>query len=150
MTRALMQRLIALAKKLDATMVLDYNNALANAALNAIYDTNFPAGSIVEIRTGAPAGAENAAGGSLLASITTPAGPWAAAAAGSKAKAGVWQDAAADAAGTAGHFRKKNAAGTLLEEGTITVTGGGGDMTLDNIVIAINQVVTITGYTRTG
>lgn len=141
---------MALARRCDATMVLDYNNALANAALNSIYDTNFPAGSIVEIRSGAPAGAEAAAGGVLLASITTPAGPWAAAATGSKAKTGTWQDTAADATGTAGHFRLKNAAGTLLEEGTITATGGGGDMTLDNISIAINQVVTVTGYTRTG
>jgi hypothetical protein len=129
-------------------MTLDLNNTFANAALDAIYDTNMPAGSIVEIRTGAPAGAENAAGGSLLDTITTPATPWAAAAAGSKSKSGTWANTASGA-GVAGHFRMKNAAGTKLEEGTVTATGGGGDMTIDNTNIAVGQNVTITGYTRT-
>ena len=129
-------------------MSLDFNNTIANLALDWIYDTHYPAGSIVEIRTGAPAGAENAAGGSLLVSITTPASPWAAASAGSKAKANTWA-AAGSGAGVAGHFRLKNAAGTKLEEGTVTATGGGGDMTIDNTNIAIGQNVTVTGYTRT-
>lgn len=128
-------------------MSLDLNNTVANALLDR-YDTEYPASSILEIRTGSPAGAENAAGGSLLVSITLPATPWAAASAGSKAKSGTWS-AAAGAAGTAGHFRLKNAAGTKLEEGTITATGGGGDMTLDNVSIALSQVLTITSYTRT-
>lgn len=150
MTRAALRRLIALAQRLGATMTLDYNTLHATSSLDAIYDTNFPAGSILEIRSGAPAGADNAAGGTLLASITLPATPWAAAGGtGSKAKQGTWQDASADATGTAGHFRLKNAAGTKLEEGTVTATGGGGDMTLDNTSINITQVVTVTGYTRT-
>jgi hypothetical protein len=34
-------------------------------------------------------------------------------------------------------------------QGTVTATGGGGDMTLDNAVIALAQVVTITGFTLT-
>jgi hypothetical protein len=128
-------------------MTLDLNNTFANAVLDR-YDTEMPAGSLLEIRTGAPAGAENAAGGSLLAQITLPASPWGAAASGSKAKSGTWS-VAATGAGTAGHFRLKNAAGTKLEEGTITATGGGGDMTIDNTSIAVGQVVTVTGYTRT-
>jgi hypothetical protein len=129
-------------------MTLDLNNTLANLGLDAIYDTHFPAGSTVEIRTGAPAGAEGAAGGALLVPVVTPAAPWAVAAAGSKAKSGVWA-AAATGAGVAGSFRMKNAAGTKLEEGTVTATGGGGDMTVDNTNVAIGQNVTITGYTRT-
>jgi hypothetical protein len=112
------------------------------------YDTYFPATAILEIRTGAPAGAENAAGGSLLASITLPATPWAAAASGSKAKQGTWQ-VAASGTGIAGHYRLKNAGDTRREEGTATATGGGGDMTLDNTNIAAAQVVTVTTFTRT-
>lgn len=130
-------------------MTLDINIASANATLDARYDTDFPAGSILEIRTGGVAGADNADTGTVLATITLPASPWAAASASSKAKNGTWQDASADAAGTAAHFRLKNAAGTKCEEGTVTATGGGGDLTLDNVVIAVAQVVTITGYTRT-
>lgn len=130
-------------------MTLDLNGLHATSALDAVYDTNFPAGSILEIRSGAPPGADNAASGTLLASITLPATPWTAAASNAKTKNGTWSDASADATGTAGHFRLKNAADTKREEGTITVTGGGGDMTLDSVSITAAQVVTVTGYTRT-
>lgn len=126
-------------------MALDLNNLLANALLDR-FDTEFPAGSILEIRSGAGAGAENAATGTLLASITLPATPWAAAGAGSKAKSGVWQDASADAAGTAAHYRLKNATDTRRIEGTVTATGGGGDLTLNNTVIAAAQQVTINTF----
>lgn len=130
-------------------MTLDLNNTLANAILDR-YDTEFPAGSILEIRTGAPPGADNAATGTVLATITLPATPWAAAAASSKAKNGTWSDPSADAAGTAAHFRLKNAADTKREEGTITSTlVGTGDMLLDNVSIAAGQVVTVASYTRT-
>lgn len=128
-------------------MTIDLNNSLANAILDR-YDTEFPAGSILEIRTGAAPGAENAASGTLLASITLPATPWSAAASGSKAKNGTWQ-ATAGATGTAAHYRLKNSGDTRREEGSITATGGGGDMTLDNTSVASGQVVTVTTFTRT-
>lgn len=133
-------------------MALDLNTALADAILDR-YDTEFPAGSILEIRSGAPAGADNAAGGTLLCSITLPAGPWGAAGGtGSKAIAGVWSDVGTGAAGAgtnAGHFRLKNAAGTKREEGTITATGGGGDATIDNVSISTGQVVNVLSLTHT-
>lgn len=128
-------------------MTLDLNNTVANAILDT-YDTHFPAGSILELRTGAAPGAENAASGTLLVSITTPATPWAAAATGSKAKSGVWSGAGV-AAGTIAHYRFKNAAGTKLEEGSVTITGGGGDITVDNTNVAVNQVVTVNTFTKT-
>lgn len=128
-------------------MTLDLNHAMANAILDR-YDTEFPAGSVLEIRTGAPPGAENAATGTLLASITLPATPWAAAASGSKAKNGTWSTTGA-AAGVAGHFRLRNAADTRREEGTVTGTGGGGDVTVDNVNIAVGQAVIVNTYTHT-
>ena len=127
-------------------MAVDLNNTLADTILDT-YDTHFPAGSLLQVRTGAPAGAENAAGGSLLGEITTPATPWSAASGGSKAKNGTWS-VAASGAGTAGHYRLKNAADTLREEGVVTASGAGGDMTLDNTSIAIGQVVTINSFTK--
>ena len=59
--------------------------------------------------------------------------------------------AQADAAGTAGHFRiYTGPAGTVCHlQGTVTATGGGGDLTLDNAVIAAAQSLTITGFTLT-
>ena len=72
---------------------------------------------------------------------------WAAAAAsGSKTILGTWQDTSADAAGTAGHFRIKQGA-TCHMQGSITATGGGGDMTVDNTSIAAGQQVTVSAFT---
>lgn len=128
-------------------MAIDLKNTTANDLLNR-YDTLFPAGALLQIRTGAPPGAEAAASGTLLAEITLPATPWAAAATGSKAKQGTWSVAAV-AAGTAAHYRLKNATDTEREEGTVTATAGGGDATLDNTSIAVGQTVTVNTYTRT-
>lgn len=127
-------------------MALDINNALANIMLD-LYDTHFPAGAVLEIRTGAAPGAEAAATGTLLVSVTLPATPWSAASAGSKSKNGTWSATAA-ATGTAGHFRLRNAADTRRDEGSITITAGGGDLILDNTSIATGQTVTINTFTR--
>jgi len=129
-------------------MAIDLKATTANYALDQLYDNKFPAGSFFELRTGAPAGSANAAGGSLLAQITLPATPWAAAAAKSKSKQGTWS-VAASGTGTAAHYRMKNAADTEREEGTVTLTAGGGDATLDNTNIVAAQIFTVTGYTRT-
>jgi hypothetical protein len=73
------------------------------------------------------------------------------AAAGAKTLKGSWVDASADGDGTAGHFRVYNSQAVMNEttcfmQGTCTA---GGDMTLDNYVIAAGQPVTITGFTLT-
>jgi hypothetical protein len=129
-------------------LTIDYKDSTGNYALDQLYDTKFPAGSLLNVRTGAPAGANNSAGGSLLAQITTPGSPWGAAAAKSKAKQNTWS-VAATGTGTGGHYRLTNAADTEREEGTITATGGGGDMTLDNTSIATGQTVSVGTFTRT-
>jgi hypothetical protein len=128
-------------------MAVDLNNALANALLDR-YDTEFPASSVLELRSGSPPGAENAATGTLLVSITLPATPWAAASGGAKAKNGTWSNTAA-AAGNVGYYRLKNAADTRREEGTVTATGGGGDATIDNVSVAVGQTVTVNTFTKT-
>jgi hypothetical protein len=72
----------------------------------------------------------------------------AAAGSGAKAKAGTWEDTAADNAGTAAHFRLYASDGTTCHaQGTVTATGGGGDMTVDNTTFAAGQAFTITGFT---
>ena len=74
----------------------------------------------------------------------------AAASSGAKAKSGTWEDVSADMAGSAGHYRIYASDGTTCHlQGTVTATGGGGDMTLDNIVIAAGQDITITGFALT-
>jgi hypothetical protein len=70
----------------------------------------------------------------------------AAASSGSKAKAGTWEDTSADASGTAGHFRLYDSTGVCHMQGTVTATGGGGDMTVDNTSFATGQAFTVTTF----
>lgn len=104
----------------------------------------------LQIRTGAaPANCATADSGTLLAEITCPSDWMDAASGGTKVLAGSWT-VAASGTGTAGHYRMKDSAGaTCHEQGSITITGGGGDMTVDNTSIASGQTVTITAKVLT-
>lgn len=126
-------------------MATQFSVAARNAAADAI-ETAIGTAPTLEIRTGAaPADCATADSGTLLASMTLPSDWLAAASAGAKALLGTWQDTSANAAGTAGHFRIKQST-TCHIQGTVTATGGGGDITLDNAVIAVAQQVTITAF----
>lgn len=131
-------------------MSLQYSVAVRNAKLDAV-ETAIGASAILKIRTGAaPATCATADSGTVLATLNLPADYMAAAASGSKAKSGTWEDASADAAGTAAHFRLYASDGTTCHaQGTVTATGGGGDMTVDNVVFAAGQAFTITSFTLT-
>ena len=126
------------------------STTLRNARLDAV-ETTAGTAAVLKLWTGsAPASCAAADSGTLLASLTLPSDWMDAASSGSKAKAGTWQDASADGTGTAGHFRLYASDGTTCHmQGTVTITGGGGDMTLDNTSIASGQSVTITTFTLT-
>jgi hypothetical protein len=129
-------------------MAFQFSTTVRNAAIDAI-ETAAGASPTLELRTGAPpATCATADSGTVLATMALPADWMAAASGGSKALSGTWQDAAADAAGTVGHFRIKQGA-TCHIQGTVTATGGGGDMTLDNPVLAVAQAVSVTAFTLT-
>lgn len=131
-------------------MAFQFSDAGRNASLDAIF-TTIGASAILRIRTGAPpANIAAAATGTVLATMNLPSTYMAAASGGSKAKTGTWEDLSADASGTAGYFEIVRSNGTTREiQGTVTATGGGGDMTLDNVVIAAAQAITITAFTVT-
>lgn len=131
-------------------MTLQLATSTRNARLDAI-ETDVGTSPILKIRTGAaPANCAAADSGTVLATVTLPSDWMAAAASGSKAKSGTWEDASADAAGIAGHFRLYDSGGTTCKmQGDITATGGGGSMTLDNVVLAAGQDFIITGFTIT-
>jgi len=131
-------------------MALQLSAAVRNARLDAI-ETAIGVSAVLKIRSGAaPANVAAADSGTVLATLTLPSDWLAAAASGSKAKAGTWQDASADNTGTAAHFRIYASDGTTAHlQGTITGTGGGGDMELDSVSITAAQSVTITGFTLT-
>ena len=129
-------------------MAVQLSVAVRNARLNAV-EVTIGESPTLDIRSGAqPENCAAADAGTLLASMTLPADWMAAADAGAKALSGTWQDASANAPGTAAHFRIK-AGATCHLQGSVTATGGGGDLTLDNAVIAAGQSVTITAFTLT-
>jgi len=129
-------------------MAFQFSTTARNAALDAI-ETAIGTSAVLKIRSGSvPADCGTADAGSVLATLNLPSDWLAAASGGSKSKSGTWEDTSADATGTAGHFRVYASDGTTVHmQGTITATGGGGDMTLDNTSIASGQQVTITSFT---
>lgn len=131
-------------------MAVQLSTAVRNAMLDAI-ETAVGASAILKIRTGAqPANCAAADSGTVLATLALPSDWMSAAASGAKAKTGTWQDASADATGTAAHWRLYASDGTTCHaQGTVTVTGGGGDLTLDSVSITAAQVITVTAFTLT-
>lgn len=128
-------------------MALQYSTTLRNAQLDAI-ETTIGTSAVLKIRTGAqPANIATADSGTVLATLNLPSDWLAAAASGSKAKSGTWEDLSADATGTAAHFRIYASDGTTAHmQGSVTITGGGGDMTVDNTSFAAGQNVTVSSF----
>lgn len=128
-------------------MAIQLSVSARNALLDAI-ETAAGTAAILKIRSGAaPADCATADSGTVLATLILPSDWMAAASAGAKAKSGTWQDASADATGTAAHFRIYASDDTTCHiQGTVTATGGSGDMTLDNASIAAAQSVTISSF----
>lgn len=131
-------------------MALQFSVAVRNAMLDAI-ETTIGVSAILTIRTGAaPATCATANSGTVLATVTLPSDWLAAASSGAKAKSGTWEDTSADNAGTAAHFRIHDSTATTCGiQGTVTATGGGGDMTVDNTSFAAAQDFLVTGFTLT-
>lgn len=131
-------------------MAVQLSVAVRNARLDAI-ETTIGVSAVLKIRSGAaPATCATADSGTVLAACTLPSDWLAAASAGAKAKAGTWEDTSADATGTAAHFRIYDSTGvTCGIQGTVTLTAGGGDMTVDNTSFVAAQAFTVTGFTLT-
>ena len=131
-------------------MAIQLSTTVRNAKLDAV-ETAVGVSAVLKIRTGAqPANCGTADSGTVLATLNLPSDWMAAASGGTKALAGTWTDASADAAGTAAHFRLYATDGTTCHmQGTVTATGGGGDMTVDNVVFATAQTFNVTTFTWT-
>ena len=133
-------------------MSYQFSVAARNGALDAI---EVAAGTsailrIYDLTAGAPANCAASITATLLVEMTLPSDWMAAASSGAKAKSGTWQDTSANNAGTADFFRVWDSAGTTCHiQGTVTATGGGGDMTIDNTSIAAGQQVTVTAFDLT-
>jgi hypothetical protein len=131
-------------------MAIQFSVAVRNARLDAI-EATAGASAILRIRSGtAPANTATADSGTVLATLNLPSDWMGAASSGSKSLSGTWEDASADATGVAGHFRLYASDGTTCHmQGTITGSGGGGDMTLDNTSLNSGQQLVITSFVIT-
>jgi hypothetical protein len=131
-------------------MPLQFSTTVRNARLDAT-ETTVGTAPLLKIRTGSqPSNCAGADSGTVVATLSLPSDWMANASGGSKAILGTWEDPSADANGTAGHFRIYDTSGSVCHiQGSVTATGGGGDMTLDNISIATGQDVKITSFTLT-
>jgi hypothetical protein len=106
--------------------------AASAQAMGSALATNIGSASVLEIRSGAkPATPETAASGTLLVSITLAT----ITSAGGVLTSSDPAAAGPAASGTAGHFRLKTSGGTAVLDGTVTATGGGGDLTLGSTTV---------------
>jgi hypothetical protein len=128
-------------------MAVQYSVAVRNARQNAV-EATVGTGPILQLRTGAqPASCAAADSGTLLATLTLPTDWLNAASAGATTLAGSWSGTVS-VAGTVGHFRLKDSGGTVCHmQGSVGL--GTGDLSMDNNVVAVSQVVTINTWTTT-
>lgn len=118
-------------------------SASRNAACDAVVDRlDLGSGAaVLEIRSGAqPATANDAASGTLLATFTLadPAfGSAGSGSAGSAALAGTPRTAVGGADGVAGWCRALDSDGATVLDGSVSVTGGGGDFQLNTTAVSV-------------
>jgi hypothetical protein len=131
-------------------MTLQYSTTVRDAQEDAV-ETSIGAAPIMEWRTGAPpANCAAAASGTLLAQFALPSDWMAASSGGTKGKTGTWSGTGL-AAGTAGHFRilRSGSPSVCDVQGTITGTGGGGDLIADNTSVGVAQTITVSQFDLT-
>jgi hypothetical protein len=131
-------------------MTIQFSASVRNGMLDAI-ETAMGVSAKLQLYSGIqPANCATAASGTKLAEYAL-ASDWAAAAsAGSKALSSLPLSTTALVGGTAGYYRFVDNAGTTChEQGSVTLSAGGGDMTIDNTTFTSGQTVQVTGFSKT-
>ena len=129
-------------------MAVTNSAALRNAWLDTI-TTTLGAGWKLKLRTGAPP--TNVSLGSTGTVVATYTPTAAASSAGSRQLVSATVSVAAAAAngGAAMHYELTTSADVVHERGTVTATGGAGDLEIDNLNINAGQTVNVTSFTKT-
>jgi hypothetical protein len=128
--------------------------ATRNAACDAIVD-RFDLGSgpgVAQIRTGSkPASPNDVATGTLLATVTLQDPAFGNAGASNPGEA-ILNDpgqVTGVAVGTAGWFRGLDSSGNSVFDGTVSTTGGSGDLQINTTAISVGLAIDVTGGTVT-
>lgn len=130
-----------------AMATMNYSTSVKNSRLDSVEST-IGTSAILKIYSGSkPATCADARTGTVGATINLPSDWMGAAASGVKSQSGTWSDSAADNSITAGYWTIFASDGTTCGiQGTITATGGGGDITLDSVSITAGQQVDINSF----
>jgi hypothetical protein len=132
-------------------MAVQWSTTVRNALLDQ-WETTIGTSAVLRMYTGsAPSNCAASATGSKIAEFSL-ASDWASSASsGTKALSSTpLASTGLTPGGTLGYYRIYDSAGTTChEQGTITVTGGGGDMTVDNTSLSTGQTINVTGFTKT-
>ena len=130
-------------------MAFQFSVAVRNAELDPI-ETTIGTAPLLRFYSGSePANCAASASGTLLAELTLPSDWMNDAASGAKTLKGSWTGTVTTG-GTAGYFRILDSSGTTCGiQGSVTASGGGGDLTLDNNVLGLGQTITINTFTMT-
>lgn len=131
-------------------MATNHGNSVGNAALDA-FCANFNNGTLKVYSGSVPTTADTALGAQvLLGTLTFGAAAFAAAAAKSASANAITQDSAADATGTASFYRAFKVDGTtVIEQGSVTATGGGGELQLNTTSIVLGGPIQVSAFTKT-
>jgi hypothetical protein len=126
-------------------------NASQQAAADAVVDLLDGAAGALKIYTGSqPADADSTPSGDLLVTIALAAPAYGAAnSSGTCTLLGTPLSGTAAASGTAGCFVVETSEGDPVFHGSVSESGGGGDLILDNTDIASGQTVNISSLSYT-
>lgn len=108
-------------------------------------------GALIRIYSGTqPATADTTASGTLLAELTVSGAFGTVSSEGVLTVGAVTQDSSANATGTAGWFRVVASNGTtVVIDGSVTATGGGGQLQLNSLAIVATEPVEVDSFVIT-
>lgn len=131
-------------------MALQFDTTTRNSWLTTL-NANLGASAKLFIYSGAlPANCAAGPTGTLLSSgCLGNAGGWGSVSGGVLTAAAIASDTNAVATGTAGYFRWLDSSNNVHIQGTVTATGGGGDLTMSSTSITATDTVAIASWTIT-
>ena len=130
-------------------MAVKFSTTVRNARLDAV-ESAIGTSAIIEIRSGSvPANPAASNTGSVLVTYTLGSDWTTAASSGTKQLNDLPISGTASGTGTASYFRIYNSGNVCHWQGSVTDSGGGGDMIIDNTSIATGQAVNITSFSVT-
>lgn len=132
-------------------MTVQWSQTVRNDQAQA-WETSLGASPKVQLRSGTqPANCAASSTGTLIAEFTLGS-DFASVASGVVSVTGLPSSVTAVAANAGGamHYRIFNNAGsTCHEQGSVTATGGGGDMEIDSMTVSIGQTLRIVAFQKT-